>query len=153
MVCPTPLQFNMSSVYKTIKTYLLRVLVVLPYQSWCPPACTREFEERIGVLYGRLWKSHEGCHCRELARTLHLYLVCKVGCKAVIVLSPGKGRQSLAGLHRHPQGCSPFGLSWIAWLPTLHRLGGSVPEPLDQRWDQATAYLASEMTVCHDRSL
>lgn len=102
LVRPTPLQFNMSSVYKTIKTCLLRVLVVLPYHSWHPPACTKEFEARIGVLSGRLWKSHKGYHCRELARTLHLYLVCKVGCKGVIVLSHGEGTQSLAGPHQRP---------------------------------------------------
>lgn len=42
-------------------------------------------------------------------------------------------------------------LGCIAWLSTTHRLGDSVLESLDHRWDQAIAHLTSEMAVCNDR--
>lgn len=134
---------------------LLRVLAVLPYHNWSPPAYTRELEERINRC--SLWPSQEAtqCHCRELDRTPHLYLVWKVGCKEVIDCiksGTGGGKQSHASLHRHPLGLAAlFALSCIAWLPTTHRLCDSVLESLDHRWDQATAHLTSEMAVCNDR--
>lgn len=49
------------------------------------------------------------------------------------------------------QAAALFALSCIAWLPTTHRLGDSVLEFLDHRWDHATAHLISEMAVCNDR--
>lgn len=110
LLCPTPLQFNMSSVYN--QTCLLRVLAVLPYHSWSPPAYTRELEERINRY--SLWPSREAtqCHCRELDRTpictFHLYGKWDAR-KLFIVLSQGQGdKQSHASLHRHPLGLQLF---------------------------------------------
>lgn len=112
LVCPphtSPVQHVFC--VQTIKTCLLRVLAVLPYHSWSPPAYTRELEERISRC--SLWPSQEAIqsHYRELDRTPHLYLVWKVGCKEVvdcIKSGAGRGKQSRASLHRHPLGLQLF---------------------------------------------
>lgn len=62
-------------------------------------------------------------------RTPHLYSVCTVGCKGVIVLSQGRGEGkarpcqfTLASF----RAAALFALSWVAGLSTTGRLGNSV---------------------------
>lgn len=92
-----------------------------------------------------LWPSREAtrCHCRELARTPHLDLVCKVGCKEVNCVRSGKGSKAMPVDAASSRAAALFALGCIAWLPATPRLG--------HRWDHATAHLMSEMAVCNDR--